>query len=127
MDRYNSSRHATEAISVGNVGTRSPNRYAALSSLSSATSISPNLCLTRHLDFLASTATPCAPDCDPLLETYLRCVSSKRGLSHVDDCGEEANAYRFCVQKESGNQARSVKRVEYERAQREREALEDQD
>lgn len=31
------------------------------------------------------------------MEEYLRCVDSKRGLSHVDDCSHAANKYKVCA------------------------------
>jgi len=37
------------------------------------------------------------PNCDFFLDQYMRCVRSKPGLSHVDDCPEEAWSYKECI------------------------------
>lgn len=37
------------------------------------------------------------PNCDILLDSYLQCVNSKNGLTHVDDCPNEAELYKQCI------------------------------
>jgi len=38
------------------------------------------------------------PQCDFFLEQYMRCVNSKNGLTHVDDCPVEGFAYKDCIE-----------------------------
>jgi len=44
---------------------------------------------------------PLKDDCEPLMNEYLKCAQHLQdlgiGLTHNEECGQEANAYKLCV------------------------------
>lgn len=52
------------------------------------------------IEFTKPESTDELPNCDMFLEQYMRCVNSKNGLTHVDDCPYEALAYKECIEVE---------------------------